>query len=163
MSAAMQLLLISNSTQYGSGYLDHCEAQLRDMLASARQVIFVPFALGDWQAYTKTARERFRAMGYHLTGLHEHTDQLQALQQAEAVFVGGGLDEDTATRALNALTPGGRLVANAVTLQSEGLLATLHARHGGELCRIAVARAEPVGNRTGWRPMMPVTQWVFQK
>jgi dipeptidase E len=55
-----------------------------------QQVVFVPFALGDWQAYTETARKRFRTMGYQLTGIHEHRDQLKTLQRAEAVFIGGG-------------------------------------------------------------------------
>ena len=52
---------------------------------------------------------------------------------------------------------------NAVTLESEALLLELHKAHGGELVKISVARAEPVGRLTGWRPLMPVTQWSLVK
>ena len=62
-----------------------------------------------------------------------------------------------------ALCSGGRLVANAVTLETEALLIARHAALGGELIRIAVSRADPVGEKTGWRPAMPVTQWVWIK
>ena len=61
------------------------------------------------------------------------------------------------------LPEGGRLVANAVTLESEAVLLDLFARHGGDLTRIAVHRADPVGRLTGWRPAMPVTQWALIK
>ncbi|WP_138468213.1 precorrin-6y C5,15-methyltransferase (decarboxylating) subunit CbiE [Poseidonocella sp. HB161398] len=84
---------------------------------------------------------------------------LAGLPAPEAVFIGGGLSEETVTAALAALKPFGRLVANAVTLESEALLLSLQARHGGELRRISVARAEPVGPYRGWKPAMPVTQW----
>ena len=65
--------------------------------------------------------------------------------------------------AIAALRPGGRLVVNAVTLETEALLIARHAALGGELIRIAIARADPVGGMTGWRPAMPVTQWVWVK
>ncbi|WP_424927557.1 precorrin-6y C5,15-methyltransferase (decarboxylating) subunit CbiE [Amaricoccus tamworthensis] len=87
-------------------------------------------------------------------------DGLADLPAPDAIFIGGGLTAETVDIALNALSPGGRLVANAVTLESETILMDLHARHGGELSRIAVSRAKPVGGYRGWRPMMPVTQWV---
>jgi precorrin-6Y C5,15-methyltransferase (decarboxylating) len=67
---------------------------------------------------------------------------------------------DAATRALR---PRGRLVANAVTVKTEGVLLARHAALGGELIRIAISRAAPVGGETGWRPAMPVTQWVWIK
>jgi len=81
------------------------------------------------------------------------------LRRPNAVFIGGGLGRETAERCLAALLPGGRLVANAVTLDSEALLIALHAGHGGDLTRIAIDRAEPLGARSGWRPAMPVVQW----
>ncbi|MEM7508395.1 MAG: precorrin-6y C5,15-methyltransferase (decarboxylating) subunit CbiE [Pseudomonadota bacterium] len=81
------------------------------------------------------------------------------LRRPNAVFIGGGLSEETIAAALDALAPLGRLVANAVTLESEALLLALHARHGGALTRISIAHASPVGRMTGWRPAMPVTQW----
>ncbi|GAB2609723.1 bifunctional cobalt-precorrin-7 (C(5))-methyltransferase/cobalt-precorrin-6B (C(15))-methyltransferase [Streptomyces capparidis] len=89
---------------------------------------------------------------------------LAGLPAPDAVFVGGGLTEPGLLSACwDALPPGGRLVANTVTLESEALLARWHAAHGGELVRIAVARAVPVGEFTGWRQAMPVTQWAVAK
>jgi precorrin-6Y C5,15-methyltransferase (decarboxylating) len=90
-------------------------------------------------------------------------DALAGLPAADAVFVGGGLSEATIAAAMVALTPGGRVVANAVTLESEALLLAAHARHGGELVRISIARAEPIGGFSAWRPAMPVTQWTWRK
>lgn len=85
------------------------------------------------------------------------------LPSPDAVFIGGGLSVAAAEAALDALKPLGRLVANAVTLESEAVLMSLYARFGGELTRISVARARPVGRLTGWGPMMPVTQWSLLK
>ncbi|MFC8914195.1 precorrin-6y C5,15-methyltransferase (decarboxylating) subunit CbiE [Streptomyces sp. NPDC057116] len=89
---------------------------------------------------------------------------LTELPAPDAVFIGGGL---TAPGLLDAcwaaLRPGGRLVANTVTLESEALLADRYRRHGGELVRLAVAHAVPVGGFTGWRQAMPVTQWSVTK
>lgn len=81
----------------------------------------------------------------------------------DAVFFGGGMNAEGLDYALAALPPGGRLVANGVTLESEALLLALHQKLGGELERIAVAGAQPVGGRTGWRPAMPVTQYALIK
>jgi precorrin-6Y C5,15-methyltransferase (decarboxylating) len=86
----------------------------------------------------------------------------EGLERPDAVFLGGGLSRAAVEAARAALRPGGRLVANAVTLESEALLAALHAALGGDLVRISVARADPVGGRTGWRPFMPVTQWSLE-
>lgn len=89
---------------------------------------------------------------------------LPDLTPPDAVFLGGGLSiEGLVETAWQALNPGGRLVANAVTLEGEQVLASAHATFGGELSRIAVSNAEPVGERTGWRPAMPVTQWSVTK
>ena len=66
-------------------------------------------------------------------------------------------------RLLGRVAPGGRLVANAVTVEAETLLAGAHAEHGGELVRLSVARAAPLGGFTGWRPAMPVTIWSAAK
>lgn len=62
-----------------------------------------------------------------------------------------------------ALPPGGRIVANTVTLESEALLADRYRRHGGDLVRLAVSHATAVGAFTGWRQAMPVTQWSATK
>ncbi|MEO0637498.1 MAG: precorrin-6y C5,15-methyltransferase (decarboxylating) subunit CbiE [Pseudomonadota bacterium] len=90
-------------------------------------------------------------------------DGLDGLTAPDAVFIGGGLSAETFELCWRALKPHGRLVANAVTLESEALLLELHARHGGELTRLAVSRAEPVGPFRGWRPSMPVTQLFLTK
>ncbi len=89
---------------------------------------------------------------------------LAGLPAPDAVFIGGGIAEDGLFEACwRSLRPGGRLVANVVTVEGEARLAELFARHGGELSRIAVSKAEPVGSLTGWRSAMPVTQWVVVK
>ena len=88
---------------------------------------------------------------------------LEGLPAPDAVFIGGGLSEAVFDAARAALRPLGRLVANAVTLESEALLIDLHARHGGDLVKLSVARAEPVGSYRGWRPSMPVTQYALVK
>ncbi|RCH64375.1 precorrin-6y C5,15-methyltransferase (decarboxylating) subunit CbiE [Streptomyces sp. SDr-06] len=89
---------------------------------------------------------------------------LAQLPSPDAVFIGGGLTAPGLLAACwDALAPGGRLVANTVTLESEALLADWYRRHGGELVRLAVAHAVPVGGFTGWRQAMPVTQWAVVK
>ncbi|WP_443048398.1 precorrin-6y C5,15-methyltransferase (decarboxylating) subunit CbiE [Streptomyces sp. NBC_00053] len=89
---------------------------------------------------------------------------LTRLPTPDAVFIGGGLTvPGLLDTCWDALPPGGRLVANTVTLESEALLAEAHREHGGELVRLAVAHAVPVGGFTGWRQAMPVTQWSVRK
>jgi precorrin-6Y C5,15-methyltransferase (decarboxylating) len=89
---------------------------------------------------------------------------LAELPTPDAIFVGGGASEpgvlDTAARALRS---GGRLVVNAVTLETETLLLGRHAVLGGELLRLGISRAEPLGEKVGWRAAMPVTQWTWIK
>jgi dipeptidase E len=84
------LLLISNSTVFGRGYLDHAEAQILETLGDAKRVLFVPYALFDRDDYTAKARERFAAMGKELDSVHETADPRGAVEKAEAIFVGGG-------------------------------------------------------------------------
>ena len=89
---------------------------------------------------------------------------LAGLDPPDAVFVGcGAADAAIVDAAIAALRPGGRLVINAVTLESEAALFARHAALGGDLLRIALARAEPLGGVTGWRPAMPITQWTWTK
>jgi precorrin-6B C5,15-methyltransferase / cobalt-precorrin-6B C5,C15-methyltransferase len=88
---------------------------------------------------------------------------LAGLEAPDAVFIGGGLSVETFAACWAALKPLGRLVANAVTLESEAVLIGLHKSHGGALMKLQVNRAEPVGRLTGWRPLMPVTQWSLVK
>ena len=83
---------------------------------------------------------------------------LTGLPSPDVVFIGGGVTKDGLVEAcLAALPAGGRLVANAVTLESEAVLTAWHGKLGGELTRVAVQRSKPVGGFTGWHPMMPVT------
>lgn len=89
---------------------------------------------------------------------------LSDLPAPDAVFIGGGAgDPGVIDTALAALPASGRLVVNAVTLETEALLLARHAALGGSLLRVALSRAEPVGGMTGWRPAMPITQWVWHK
>jgi dipeptidase E len=89
-SEYQRVLLISNSTLHGSGYLDHAEGEIRTFLRSVRSVLFVPYALYDRDAYTAMAQERFERMGYALSSIHSAGDPQQAVTNAEAIFVGGG-------------------------------------------------------------------------
>jgi precorrin-6Y C5,15-methyltransferase (decarboxylating) len=85
---------------------------------------------------------------------------LDGLPAPDAVFVGGGATgPGLLERCWAALRPGGKLVVNAVTLESEAVVAEWYARLGGDLVRLAVQRASPVGSFTGWRAAMPVTVW----
>lgn len=91
-------------------------------------------------------------------------EALAGLPAPDAVFIGGGLTAPGLLDAVwAALAPGGRLVVNTVTLESEAVLADRHRRHGGDLVKLAVAHAVPVGGFTGWRQAMAVTQWSVTK
>ncbi len=94
-----------------------------------------------------------------LTG--EASEVCPKLPPPDAVFFGGGAkDPALLDLAWNALPSGGRLVVNAVTLESQNVLANQYATRGGELIRLNVERAEAIGQMTGWRPAMPVMQWI---
>jgi precorrin-6Y C5,15-methyltransferase (decarboxylating) len=89
---------------------------------------------------------------------------LAGLPTPDAIFIGGGgTDDGVMDAAMAALSPAGRLVANAVTLEMEALLLAKHAELGGELARIAISRETAIGSMSGWRPAMPVTQWCWVK
>jgi len=89
---------------------------------------------------------------------------LEGLPRPDAIFIGGGLTSPgLVDAALNALPPGGRLVANAVTLESEAVLSSAYRALGGSLKKLSVHRASAVGDLTGWRPAMPVTQWSLTR
>jgi precorrin-6B C5,15-methyltransferase / cobalt-precorrin-6B C5,C15-methyltransferase len=91
-------------------------------------------------------------------------DVLDTLPTPDAVFIGGGATEDGVIEtSIAALRPGGRLVANGVTLETEVRLAEFHIRLGGDLTRIHIDRAGELGSKSGWRPAMPITQWVWTK
>jgi dipeptidase E len=84
-----RLLLLSNSTQAGAGYLDHAMEAIRSLLGPARRLAFVPFALQDRSAYAARARERFAREDVEVTEVTE-ADGAAVVAEAEAVFVGGG-------------------------------------------------------------------------
>jgi len=89
---------------------------------------------------------------------------LRDLPLPDAIFVGGGVSDNALFEALwRALKPGGRLVANAVTVEGEVQLARWQSRAGGQLSRLSVAQAEPIGSYQGWRPLMTVTQLATAK
>jgi dipeptidase E len=87
----MRLLLISNSTLHGRGYLDHCAGAITSLLASSvSRALFVPYAIFDRDAYAAKARARFEALGVALDSVHDARDGPAAIEKAEALFIGGG-------------------------------------------------------------------------
>ena len=116
----------------------------------------------------RAARITRNACAFGVSGLQviegEAPGALTALESPDAIFIGGGASASGVLDAcIAALKPRGRLVANAVTLETESALIARHAALGGELVRIAVSRADRLGGKTGWRPALPVTQWVWEK
>jgi len=85
-----RLLLLSNSTVFGRGYLDHAEPEIRDVLTGIDRVLFVPHALFDRQGYARQARARFDAMGVRLDSVEEAADPREAVRAAQSIFIGGG-------------------------------------------------------------------------
>jgi dipeptidase E len=90
MKAAPRILLISNSTVYGRGYLDHVEKQITSFLGDIEKVLFFPFALYDRDEYAAKAKARFAALGYALESVHRTPDARKAIEQTGALFIGGG-------------------------------------------------------------------------
>lgn len=84
---------------------------------------------------------------------------LSELEVPDAVFIGGGLDADMFAAIWSRIAPGTRLVAHAVTLETEALLSDLQQRHGGELMRVEIAQAEPLGRYRSWKAARPIVQW----
>ena len=84
------LLLISCSTTYGHGYLDHVEGDIRDLLKGVQRIAFFPFALYDRDAYAAKAEERFRRMGITLESAHTSPMPSRLIESAQAIFIGGG-------------------------------------------------------------------------
>ncbi len=125
-------------------------------------------AIAVEQNAERAARIRRNAAAFGVPGLAiveaAAPAALAGLPEPDAVFIGGGAsDSDVLDTAARALRSGGRLVINAVTVKTEAMLLARHAALGGELTRIAISRAGPIGGETGWRPAMPVTQWVWVK
>ncbi|KAA2242312.1 precorrin-6y C5,15-methyltransferase (decarboxylating) subunit CbiE [Salinarimonas soli] len=116
----------------------------------------------------RAERARGNALQLGAVGVEVRVGQapgaLADLPPPDAVFIGGGAHEAGVFEACwGALKPGGRLVINAVTLETEARLAALHGAYGGLMRRIALSRLERVGSMHGWRAAMPVTQWLVTK
>jgi dipeptidase E len=90
MKSAPRILLVSNSTVHGRGYLDHVEQQIKSFLGSTRRVLFFPFALFERDSYAAKVKARLAAMGYSLETAHAVPDTHKAIEQTDAIFIGGG-------------------------------------------------------------------------
>jgi precorrin-6Y C5,15-methyltransferase (decarboxylating) len=116
----------------------------------------------------RAARIRRNAAAFGVPNLEiidgEAPQILAGLRPPQAIFVGGGASRPGLLEAVvDVLRPGGRLVVNAVTLETEALLIARHAESGGALTRIALSRADQVGGKHAWRSARPVTQWTWTK
>jgi dipeptidase E len=87
---SVRLLLISSSVSHPTGYLDHAEDEIRDVLGAVRRVLFLPYALFDHDAYAAKVNERFGRMGYAIESAHRSPSPIRAIEEASALFVGGG-------------------------------------------------------------------------
>jgi precorrin-6Y C5,15-methyltransferase (decarboxylating) len=114
---------------------------------------------GDAGRRTRIAANA-RAFGSDIDVRGEAPGAFDGAPRPDTVFIGGGLTTTGLVAACVERLTGGRLVANAVTAESEALLVEWHSRLGGELRRFQHYRGEPLGGFTGWRPLMPITQWV---
>lgn len=85
-----RILLVSSSVCHPTGYLDHAEAEIQDLLGAVRRVLFLPWALHDRDAYAKKVGERFGRMGYAVESAHRLSNAASGVEDADAVFVGGG-------------------------------------------------------------------------
>ena len=115
------------------------------------------------QALIAENRERFGAARLEIVA-GEAPGALAGLAAPDSIFIGGGLTAPGVFEACwSALKPGGLLVANGVSLEAEAALAGLSQGYGGSLIRIEISRTVPLGGFTGWRPLMPLTQWSIRK
>jgi len=94
MKIMKRMLLISNSTLFGGGYLDHCADEIKDFLGNAvKNILFIPYARPSGIShadYTQKARERYDKLGYNLFSVNDYDNAHEAVESAEAVFIGGG-------------------------------------------------------------------------
>ncbi|WP_396930428.1 precorrin-6y C5,15-methyltransferase (decarboxylating) subunit CbiE [Mycolicibacterium sp.] len=105
-----------------------------------------------------------RTFGVQVNVTFDAPETFEMEPPPDVIFVGGGVSQPGLMDACwEKLQPGGRLVANAVTVESEAVLAQWYSRLGGELRKFQHYKGEPVGGFTGWRAAMPVTQWVVTK
>ncbi|MBB1519288.1 precorrin-6y C5,15-methyltransferase (decarboxylating) subunit CbiE [Aquipseudomonas guryensis] len=118
---------------------------------------------GGRQQLIQHNRDTLGVPALHLVAGHA-PQALAGLEPPEAIFIGGGITvPGVLEQCWQALKPGGRLIANAVTLQSEAMLVAFREQHGGELTRIAVAQAQPLGDFDTWRSALPITMLQVRK
>lgn len=87
------LLLISTSTTHGTGYLEHAQNEVKELLAGKSSILFIPYArpgVISHKDYTEKVKEAMELWGVQVTGIHEHDNAVKAVEEAEAVFIGGG-------------------------------------------------------------------------
>lgn len=85
-----RIMLISNSFSHGREYLAHCADALRTFLGSVRELVFIPYALKDWDRYTQIAHDGFAKFGISIRGIHKYPTDVEGIEAAEAIFIGGG-------------------------------------------------------------------------
>ena len=94
-------------------------------------------------------------------------DIIAGIKKPNAIFIGGGLSVDNGIaiieKSINSLLHNGRLVINAVTIETEILLINNYRKYGGDLTRIAVSKIKKVGSSNAWDDYMPVVQWAYHK
>ncbi|WGR95096.1 precorrin-6y C5,15-methyltransferase (decarboxylating) subunit CbiE [Bradyrhizobium sp. ISRA443] len=120
-------------------------------------------ARGDRAANIRSNAESF-GLTHRITVIEGAAPEiLPSLATPDAVFLGGGLDAAMFDAVWSRIAPGTRLVAHAVTLETQALLADLHQRHGGELMRVEIAHADPLGKYRSWKAARPIVQWSAVK
>ncbi len=132
-------------------------------LAAPGATAFAVEARADRQDNIRSNAERFGLAHRINVVASDWPGGLAELPEPDAVFIGGGLYSAALETVWKLLPQGARLVANAVTLESEALLTGWHGQKGGELMRIDIAHAAPLGRMLGWTPSRPVVQWSGMK
>lgn len=126
-------------------------------LAHTRCSASVVEVRADRAALIRSNADAF-GLGQVVVHLGDALDVMESLPPPDAVFIGGGLSSALLARVAT-LPNGTRVVANAVTLEAEALLTDAHATHGGDLMRVEIANAAPLGVKRGWKSAYPVVQW----
>ena len=122
-------------------------------------------AIEKSQSRIDRAKENAENLGVTTTQfiVGEAPSCLTGLKSPDAIFIGGGLTTpDMIETSIGALNPGGRLVANAVTIEGEMKLIEAANTYGGNMNRIAISEPDEIGKFKAWRPHMPVTQWIYK-
>lgn len=149
-SGAVSIDFLRHAPRGRAYAIDRDDAQIKRAMANARR------------HGVSASHDNPDAAGYH--AMHASLpDALAVLPTPDAIFIGGGLSPALIALCQQQLCPGGVLVAHAVTLESEAILLSSWQATKGDLTRIAVNHADPVGGYHGWRALMPVTQWIWHK